>query len=185
MIVFSSASLTAGLICIIIKYLFLSSTATFPHIKQLVYMASLLLLLPPQALEAQEQEKDRLCLPQQNPSPVPGNPRSGSPRSDRTPTPEPQSSLSPAASSPDLTATSSTPPPAAPDLDKDQAPDRPSINGEPDGGKAPMNGGAEQVTPSRGTCQRGPPTFSLNFKFKFNRSLKIFSFFPSNPFRTV
>ncbi|XP_045912212.1 brefeldin A-inhibited guanine nucleotide-exchange protein 2 [Micropterus dolomieu] len=101
------------------------------------------------ALEAQEQEKDRLCLPQQNPSPVPGNPRSGSPRSDRTPTPEPQSSLSPAASSPDLTATSSTPPPAAPDLDKDQAPDRPSINGEPDGGKAPMNGGAEQVTPSR------------------------------------
>ncbi|XP_070765753.1 brefeldin A-inhibited guanine nucleotide-exchange protein 2 [Enoplosus armatus] len=104
------------------------------------------------ALEAQEQEKDRLCLPQQNPSPVPGNRRSGSPRSDRTPTPEPQSSPSPAASSPDLTTnntTSSTPPPPAPDLDQDQAPDTPSINGEPEGGNAPMNGAAEQVTPSR------------------------------------
>ncbi|KAI3357087.1 hypothetical protein L3Q82_015558 [Scortum barcoo] len=106
------------------------------------------------ALEAQEQEqeKDRLCLPQQNPSPVPGNLRSGSPRSDQTPTPEPQSSPSPAASSPDLTntnTTSSTPPPPTPDVDQDQAADTPSINGEPEGGNAPINGGAEQVTPSR------------------------------------
>uniref|UniRef100_A0A8C2ZX70 ARF guanine nucleotide exchange factor 2 n=1 Tax=Cyclopterus lumpus TaxID=8103 RepID=A0A8C2ZX70_CYCLU len=102
-----------------------------------------------QALDAQEQEKDRLCLPQQNPSPVPGNRRSGSPRSDRTPTPEPQGPPSPAASSPDLTvvdATSSSPPPPAPDLDQDQAPDTPSINGEPEGGSAPLNGGAEQIT---------------------------------------
>ncbi|XP_034393258.1 brefeldin A-inhibited guanine nucleotide-exchange protein 2 isoform X2 [Cyclopterus lumpus] len=104
------------------------------------------------ALDAQEQEKDRLCLPQQNPSPVPGNRRSGSPRSDRTPTPEPQGPPSPAASSPDLTvvdATSSSPPPPAPDLDQDQAPDTPSINGEPEGGSAPLNGGAEQITPTR------------------------------------
>ncbi|XP_033484923.1 brefeldin A-inhibited guanine nucleotide-exchange protein 2 isoform X3 [Epinephelus lanceolatus] len=104
------------------------------------------------ALEAQEQEKERLRLPQQNPSPVPGNRRSGSPRSDRTPTPEPQNSPSPAASSPDLTTTnttSSTPPPPAPDVDQDQAPDTPSINGEPEGGNAPMNGGEEQITPSR------------------------------------
>uniref|UniRef100_A0A8D3DLI7 ADP-ribosylation factor guanine nucleotide-exchange factor 2 (brefeldin A-inhibited) n=1 Tax=Scophthalmus maximus TaxID=52904 RepID=A0A8D3DLI7_SCOMX len=80
-------------------------------------------LLPPQALEAQEQEKERLRPPQQNPSPVPGNRRSGSPWSDRTPTPEPQSYLSPAASTPDLTTTntiSSTPPqPSAADLDLD------------------------------------------------------------------
>ncbi|XP_059188662.1 brefeldin A-inhibited guanine nucleotide-exchange protein 2 [Centropristis striata] len=105
------------------------------------------------ALEAQEQEKDRLRLPQQNPSPVPGGRRSGSPRSDRTPTPEPQSSPSPAASSPDLTninPTSSTPPPPAPDQDQDQdqAPDTPSINGEPEGGSASMNGD-EPITPSR------------------------------------
>ncbi|KAF1390888.1 hypothetical protein PFLUV_G00062770 [Perca fluviatilis] len=103
------------------------------------------------ALEAQEQEKDRLRLPQQNPSPVPGNRRSSSPRSDRTPTPELQHSLSPAASSPDLAATnptSSTPPPPAPDLDQDQASDTPSINGEPEGGNAPINGGAEQIAPS-------------------------------------
>ncbi|KAM9351066.1 brefeldin A-inhibited guanine nucleotide-exchange protein 2 isoform 2-T2 [Symphorus nematophorus] len=102
------------------------------------------------ALEAQEQEKDRLRLPQQNPSPVPGNRRSGSPRSDRTPTPDPQSSPSPAASTPDLSTTntnSSTPPPPAPD--QDPAADTPSINGEPEGGSAPMNGGAEPVTPSR------------------------------------
>ncbi|KAM6982997.1 brefeldin A-inhibited guanine nucleotide-exchange protein 2 [Tautogolabrus adspersus] len=101
-------------------------------------------------LEAQEQEKDRLRLPQQNPSPVPGNRGSGSPRSDRTPTPELQNSPSPAASSPDLTAinTSSTPPPPAPDLDQDQATDTPSINGEPKEGTAPVNGEAEQVTPS-------------------------------------
>ncbi|XP_041801535.1 brefeldin A-inhibited guanine nucleotide-exchange protein 2 [Chelmon rostratus] len=106
------------------------------------------------ALEAQELEKDRLRLPQQNPSPVPGNRRSGSPRSDRTPTPEPQSSPSPAASSPDLTATNTNssvqPPPAADqDQDQDQAANTPSINGEPEGGNAPMNGGAEPVTPSR------------------------------------
>ncbi|TDH10940.1 hypothetical protein EPR50_G00080640 [Perca flavescens] len=103
------------------------------------------------ALEAQEQEKDRLRLPQQNPSPVPGNRRSGSPRSDRTPTPELQHSPSPAASSPDLATTnptSSTPPPPAPDLDQDQAADAPSINGEPEGGNAPINGGAEQIAPS-------------------------------------
>ncbi|KAM4610332.1 brefeldin A-inhibited guanine nucleotide-exchange protein 2 [Polymixia lowei] len=104
------------------------------------------------ALEAQEQEKDRLRLPQQNPSPVPGGRRSGSPRSDRTPTPEPSSSPSPspAASTPDLTATttSSTPPPPA--QDQDQAPDAPSINGEPEESKAAVDGGvaAEQTTPS-------------------------------------
>uniref|UniRef100_A0A8C4HSK4 ADP-ribosylation factor guanine nucleotide-exchange factor 2 (brefeldin A-inhibited) n=1 Tax=Dicentrarchus labrax TaxID=13489 RepID=A0A8C4HSK4_DICLA len=111
------------------------------------------------ALEAQEQEKDRLRLPQQNPSPVPGNRRCGSPRSDRTPTPEPQSSPSPAASSPDLTTTSATgsmPQPRAPDQDQDQdqAADTPSINGEPEGSNAPMNGGAEPVTPSRGIAAR-------------------------------
>nr|XP_040048117.1 brefeldin A-inhibited guanine nucleotide-exchange protein 2 isoform X1 [Gasterosteus aculeatus aculeatus] len=98
------------------------------------------------ALEAQELEKDRLRLPQQNPSPVPGNQRSGSPRSDRTPTPEPQGSPSPAASSQDLAATSPTPP--GPDLEQDPAPDTPSTNGEPEGGNAPLNGGAEQITPS-------------------------------------
>uniref|UniRef100_A0A673C139 SEC7 domain-containing protein n=1 Tax=Sphaeramia orbicularis TaxID=375764 RepID=A0A673C139_9TELE len=105
------------------------------------------------ALEAQEQEKDRLRLPQQNPSPVPSGRRSGSPRSDRTPTPEPQSSPSPAASTPDLTATnttsSSTPPPPAPD--QDRASEAPSINGDPECSGTPVNGGAEQVTPSRGT----------------------------------
>ncbi|KAM8754128.1 brefeldin A-inhibited guanine nucleotide-exchange protein 2 [Acanthopagrus schlegelii] len=98
------------------------------------------------ALEAQEQEKDRLRLPQQNPSPVPGNRRSGSPRSDRTPTPEPQSSPSPAASSPDLTTTSTTS--SMPQL-PDQAENPPSINGEPESDNAPVNGGAEPVTPSR------------------------------------
>ncbi|XP_034732163.1 brefeldin A-inhibited guanine nucleotide-exchange protein 2 isoform X3 [Etheostoma cragini] len=104
------------------------------------------------ALEAQEQEKDRLRLPQQNPSPVPGNRRSGSSRSDQTPTPEFQQSLSPAASSPDLTTTnptSSTPPPSAPNLDQDQAPDTPTVNGEPESGNAPSDGGAEQITTSR------------------------------------
>ncbi|XP_071396068.1 brefeldin A-inhibited guanine nucleotide-exchange protein 2 [Centroberyx affinis] len=105
------------------------------------------------ALEAQEQEKDRLRLPQQNPSPVPGGRRSVSPRSDRTPTPDPQSSPSPspAASTPDLTtATSSTPPPSALDQDQDQAPDTPSINGEPEDSKTPVDGGAatEQTAPS-------------------------------------
>ncbi|XP_034551985.1 brefeldin A-inhibited guanine nucleotide-exchange protein 2 isoform X1 [Notolabrus celidotus] len=103
------------------------------------------------ALEAQEQEKDRLRLPQQNPSPVPGSRRSGSPRSDRTPTPELQNSPSPAASSPDLTNTnnsSSTPPPPVSDLHLEQAPDTPSVNGEQKEGSAPVNGESEQVTPS-------------------------------------
>ncbi|TMS16269.1 Brefeldin A-inhibited guanine nucleotide-exchange protein 2 [Larimichthys crocea] len=104
------------------------------------------------ALEAQEQEKDRLRLPQQNPSPVPGNRRSGSPRSDRTSTPEPQSSPSPAASSPDLTTTNTTStmhPQQTADQDQDQAADTPSINGEPESGSAPINGGTEPVTPTR------------------------------------
>uniref|UniRef100_A0A673C4Y1 SEC7 domain-containing protein n=1 Tax=Sphaeramia orbicularis TaxID=375764 RepID=A0A673C4Y1_9TELE len=100
-----------------------------------------------------ENQADRLRLPQQNPSPVPSGRRSGSPRSDRTPTPEPQSSPSPAASTPDLTATnttsSSTPPPPAPD--QDRASEAPSINGDPECSGTPVNGGAEQVTPSRGT----------------------------------
>ncbi len=138
-------------------------------------MAPLLFLLRPQALEAQEQEKDRLRLPEQNPSPVPGNRRSGSPRSDRTPTPEPQSSPSPATSSPDLTSTnaaSSTPPPPAPDQDQDQVAEAPSINGEPEGSNAPMNGGAEPVTPSRGTHQLGPQTHCLNLKLWFNWCIK-------------
>ncbi len=136
-------------------------------------MAPLLFLLRPQALEAQEQEKDRLRLPEQNPSPVPGNRRSGSPRSDRTPTPEPQSSPSPATSSPDLTSTnaaSSTPPPPAPD--QDQVAEAPSINGEPEGSNVPMNGGAEPVTPSRGTHQLGPQTHWLNLKLWFNWCVK-------------
>ncbi|XP_037540964.1 brefeldin A-inhibited guanine nucleotide-exchange protein 2 [Nematolebias whitei] len=89
------------------------------------------------ALEAEEQEKERLSLPQQNPSPVPGSRRSGSPRSDRTPTPEPQSSPSPGDSNSDVVATRSTPPPPASDQDT------PSVNGEPGGG------GSEQLTPSR------------------------------------
>ncbi|TKS76994.1 Brefeldin A-inhibited guanine nucleotide-exchange protein 2 [Collichthys lucidus] len=103
------------------------------------------------ALEAQEQEKDRLRLPQQNPSPVPGNRRSGSPRSDRTSTPEPQSSPSPAASSPDLTTTNTTSSMHPPQTghDQDQAADTPSINGEPESGSAPINGGTEPVTPTR------------------------------------
>uniref|UniRef100_A0A671X1D8 ARF guanine nucleotide exchange factor 2 n=1 Tax=Sparus aurata TaxID=8175 RepID=A0A671X1D8_SPAAU len=100
--------------------------------------------------QAVKQEKDRLRLPQQNPSPVPGNRRSGSPRSDRTPTPEPQSSPSPAASSPDVTTTNTTS--SMPQL-PDQAEDTPSINGEPEGDNAPVNGGAEPVTPSRGMRQ--------------------------------
>ncbi|XP_077432664.1 brefeldin A-inhibited guanine nucleotide-exchange protein 2 [Vanacampus margaritifer] len=94
------------------------------------------------ALEAQEQEKDRLRPPQNNPSPVPCTRRSGSPRSDQTPTPEPQSSPSPAASTPDLNAISSTPPP--PDLD----PDTPTVNGETERSHVPQNG-AEEATPSR------------------------------------
>ncbi|XP_054904521.1 brefeldin A-inhibited guanine nucleotide-exchange protein 2 [Poeciliopsis prolifica] len=96
------------------------------------------------ALEAQEQEKERLRLPHQNPSPVPGGRRSGSPRSDRTSTPEPQNSPSPGISTPDLSTNtdithSTTPPPPAADPDTD----RPSVNGEAE------DGGSEQVTPSR------------------------------------
>ncbi|XP_056277918.1 brefeldin A-inhibited guanine nucleotide-exchange protein 2 isoform X1 [Pseudoliparis swirei] len=122
------------------------------------------------ALEAQEQEKDRLSLPQQNPSPVPGARRSGSLRCDRTPTPgprgsptpEPRGSPSPAVSTPDLTiveaAAGSSPLPPAPDVNqdldldrgRDRAPDTPPINGDPEGGSAPLNGGEEeQITPSR------------------------------------
>ncbi|XP_067384110.1 brefeldin A-inhibited guanine nucleotide-exchange protein 2 isoform X1 [Channa argus] len=98
------------------------------------------------ALEAQEQEKERLQLPQQNPSPVPGGLRSGSPRFDQTPTPEPQSSPSPAASTPDLSANSTTLPPA-PDLnqDQDQVQQSPSVNG---GDNCPGNEGG-QVKPSK------------------------------------
>uniref|UniRef100_A0A674C395 ARF guanine nucleotide exchange factor 2 n=1 Tax=Salmo trutta TaxID=8032 RepID=A0A674C395_SALTR len=51
-----------------------------------------------QAIEAQE--KDRQCLPQQNPSPSPGQMSGGSPRSDCTP--DPNGTPSPAASTPDL-----------------------------------------------------------------------------------
>ncbi|XP_007578104.1 brefeldin A-inhibited guanine nucleotide-exchange protein 2 [Poecilia formosa] len=96
------------------------------------------------ALEAQEQEKERLRLPHQNPSPVPGGRRSGSPRSDRTSTPEPQNSPSPGIRTPDLstnadTTCSTTPPPPAADPDTDG----PSVNGEDE------DGGSEQVTPSR------------------------------------
>ncbi|XP_058498223.1 brefeldin A-inhibited guanine nucleotide-exchange protein 2 [Solea solea] len=114
------------------------------------------------ALEAQEQEKERLRPPQHNPSPVPGHQRAGSPWSDRTPTPEPQSSPSPAASTPDLTntnANSSTPSAA----DPDQMSDTPSVNGEPEGGNGIMNGGEEQVTPSSVFEDEGadtPPTVS-------------------------
>uniref|UniRef100_A0A667Z9P2 ARF guanine nucleotide exchange factor 2 n=1 Tax=Myripristis murdjan TaxID=586833 RepID=A0A667Z9P2_9TELE len=100
------------------------------------------------ALEAQEQEKDRLRPPQQNPSPVPGGRRSGSPRSDQTPTPEPQSSPSPspAASTPDLSNTNSSTP---------VAPDTPSINGEPEDSKAPVDGetASGQAAPSTGTSR--------------------------------
>uniref|UniRef100_A0A3Q2UFX9 ARF guanine nucleotide exchange factor 2 n=1 Tax=Fundulus heteroclitus TaxID=8078 RepID=A0A3Q2UFX9_FUNHE len=99
------------------------------------------------ALEAQEQEKEHLRLPHQNPSPVPGSRRSGSPRSDRTPTPEPQGSPSPGVSTPDLSTDTarSTPPPPAADLDQDT----PSVNGEAD------DGGSGQVTPSRGLFYTG------------------------------
>ncbi|XP_035015000.1 brefeldin A-inhibited guanine nucleotide-exchange protein 2 [Hippoglossus stenolepis] len=115
------------------------------------------------ALEAQEQEKERLRPPQQNPSPVPGNQRSGSPWSDRTPTPEPQGSPSPATSTPDLTTTnttSSTPQPSAPDVEQDQPPDTASINEEPENGNNMMNGGEEQATPSRDEGAETPPTAS-------------------------
>ncbi|XP_057686488.1 brefeldin A-inhibited guanine nucleotide-exchange protein 2 isoform X3 [Corythoichthys intestinalis] len=95
------------------------------------------------AFEAQEQEKDRLHLPQNNPSPVPCSRRSGSPRLDRTPTPEPQSSPSPAASTPDLNATSSTSPPP-PELDLDT----PTVNGDSESSNVPRNG-TEEVILSR------------------------------------
>ncbi|CAB1335935.1 unnamed protein product, partial [Coregonus sp. 'balchen'] len=62
-------------------------------------------------------EKDRLCLPQQNPSPSPGQMSGGSPTSDCTP--DLNWTPSSAASTPDLNA---TPP----------APDTPSINGQPE-----------------------------------------------------
>uniref|UniRef100_A0AAZ3NT54 SEC7 domain-containing protein n=1 Tax=Oncorhynchus tshawytscha TaxID=74940 RepID=A0AAZ3NT54_ONCTS len=51
-----------------------------------------------QVIEAQE--KDRLCLPKQNPSPSPGQMSGGSPRSDSTP--DLNGTPSPAASTPDL-----------------------------------------------------------------------------------
>ncbi|XP_061541311.1 brefeldin A-inhibited guanine nucleotide-exchange protein 2 isoform X1 [Phycodurus eques] len=93
------------------------------------------------ALEAQEQEKDRLRLPQNNPSPVPCTQRSDSPGSERTPTLEPQSSPSPPANTPDLNATNSTAPPP-PDLDLDTS----TVNGDSDCSNVPENG-AEEVTP--------------------------------------
>ncbi|XP_076024065.1 brefeldin A-inhibited guanine nucleotide-exchange protein 2 isoform X2 [Genypterus blacodes] len=102
------------------------------------------------ALEAQELEKDRLRLPQQNPSPVPGGRRSASPRSDRTPTPEPQSSPSPAASTPDLSTTNNNNS-TLPVPDQDQASDTPSVNGEPEDNSTQINGegaATEAVTPS-------------------------------------
>ncbi|XP_077570387.1 brefeldin A-inhibited guanine nucleotide-exchange protein 2 isoform X2 [Stigmatopora nigra] len=95
------------------------------------------------ALEAQEEEKDRLRLPQNHPSPVPCSRGSGSPRLDRMPTPDPQSSPSPAASTPDLNAINSTPPPP-PELD----PDTPTINGDSESRNVPQNG-TEEVTHSR------------------------------------
>ena len=143
---------------IFFQFLLTSACIAWGRVKELHFVfikLTPLLLLTPQALEAQEQEKERLRPPQQNPSPVPGNQRSGSPWSDRTPTPEPQGSPSPAASTPDLTTTnttSSTPPPSAPDVDQDQPPDTASVNGEPENGNNLMNGGEEQATPSRGVC---------------------------------
>ncbi|XP_061695916.1 brefeldin A-inhibited guanine nucleotide-exchange protein 2 isoform X2 [Syngnathoides biaculeatus] len=91
------------------------------------------------ALEAQEQEKDRLRLPQNNPSPVPCSRRSGSPQSEQTPTLHPQSSPSPAANTPDLNAINSTPPP---ELDLDTS----TVNEDSDCSNVPENG-AEEVTP--------------------------------------
>lgn len=98
----------------------------------------------PKALEAQEQEKERLRQPPQIPSPVPGGRRSCSPQSDRTPTPDPQCSPSPGVSTTDLNTNNdtsrSTPLPPAAELHQDT----PSFNGEPE------DGGSEQVTASRG-----------------------------------
>ncbi|XP_061780731.1 brefeldin A-inhibited guanine nucleotide-exchange protein 2 [Nerophis lumbriciformis] len=91
------------------------------------------------ALEAQEQEKEHLRLPQNNPSPVPGDRRSGSPRSDRTPSPEPPGSPSPAASTPDVSAISSSPPPVQ---------DTPTVNGDSEDSPVPEHE-ADEVTPSR------------------------------------
>uniref|UniRef100_A0A8C8D4I4 SEC7 domain-containing protein n=1 Tax=Oncorhynchus tshawytscha TaxID=74940 RepID=A0A8C8D4I4_ONCTS len=72
-----------------------------------------------QALESHEQEKDRLCLPHQNPSTSPGR-ICGSPRSDRTQ--DLSGTPSPAASTPDLHTTP-------------LAPDTPSINESMQGGQ--------------------------------------------------
>uniref|UniRef100_A0A674BZL3 ARF guanine nucleotide exchange factor 2 n=1 Tax=Salmo trutta TaxID=8032 RepID=A0A674BZL3_SALTR len=69
-----------------------------------------------QALESHEQEKDRLCLPHQNPFTSPGR-MCGSPRSDRTL--DLSGTPSPAASTPDLHTTP-------------LAPDTPSVNGQPE-----------------------------------------------------
>lgn len=69
-----------------------------------------------QALESHEQEKDRLCLPHQNPSTSPGR-MCGSPRSDRTL--DLSGTPSPAASTPDLHTTP-------------LASDTPSVNGQPE-----------------------------------------------------
>ncbi|XP_029575433.1 brefeldin A-inhibited guanine nucleotide-exchange protein 2 isoform X1 [Salmo trutta] len=68
------------------------------------------------ALESHEQEKDRLCLPHQNPFTSPGR-MCGSPRSDRTL--DLSGTPSPAASTPDLHTTP-------------LAPDTPSVNGQPE-----------------------------------------------------
>uniref|UniRef100_A0A6Q2YHE8 SEC7 domain-containing protein n=1 Tax=Esox lucius TaxID=8010 RepID=A0A6Q2YHE8_ESOLU len=79
------------------------------------------------ALEAQE--KDRLCLPQQNPSPSPGR-ISGSPRSDRTL--DFNGTPSPAASTPDLNTT-----PLAPDISP--------INGQQEECKTKGDGAATEM----------------------------------------
>ncbi|KAM6976782.1 brefeldin A-inhibited guanine nucleotide-exchange protein 2-like [Aplochiton taeniatus] len=98
------------------------------------------------ALEAQDHEKDRLRLPQQNPSPVPGSRASGSPRSERTLTPDPNGSPvpSPAASTADLTHNPSSPPPTSA---QEQAPGTPTANGRAERGEPQADGaldGAEQ-----------------------------------------
>ncbi|KAK6303928.1 hypothetical protein J4Q44_G00263820 [Coregonus suidteri] len=90
-------------------------------------------------------EKDRLCLPQQNPSPSPGQMSGGSPTSDCTP--DLNWTPSSAASTPDLNA---TPP----------APDTPSINGQPEEckteeGVATTEENREQTPPPEG--DRPPP----------------------------
>ncbi|XP_062316284.1 brefeldin A-inhibited guanine nucleotide-exchange protein 2 [Osmerus eperlanus] len=88
------------------------------------------------ALEAQEQEKDRLPLPPRPSCPSPGG-VSGSPRSDRshTPDPGPSPGPSPVGSTPDLSST--TPP----------APDTPSLNGQPEEGRAEEEVEKREATP--------------------------------------